>query len=253
MLAGWGCTAYSFRHNIPAIAEAGWRVVVVEPPGQGWSDKMPDPAAYTLESLAGRVLGILDRVGVTKAAPFVGLSLGGAVALQTALVSPDRVSRLGLWSPIGFGCARIVRLGGLLSPALAPLLERTVGPRFVGLALRIVYGGSHPPSPRDVAEYAAPIGSRDFVRAQIELLRNVRWSGFSGAERARLRLPISIVAGTKDPFIPLSCLRDAAESLSDARLRIVKGAGHAPNETHPAAVNAETIGFLRVPDAMPTV
>ena len=35
MMPGWGCTAYTFRRNIPALVEGGWRVIVIEPPGQG--------------------------------------------------------------------------------------------------------------------------------------------------------------------------------------------------------------------------
>ena len=83
LLPGWGCSAYSFRGNIGALAAAGFHVVVVEPPGQGWSDKPRDPAAYTLPSLARAVLAVLDRLGIRNAA-FVGQSLGGAIALQIA-------------------------------------------------------------------------------------------------------------------------------------------------------------------------
>ena len=251
LLPGWGCSAYSFRGNIGPLAAAGFRVVVVEPPGQGWSDKPRDPAAFTLPSLARSVLSVLDRLGI-DAASFVGQSLGGAVAIQIALDAPSRAKRLSLWSTVGFGCARIVDLGSRLPTGAAPVLERIVGPMLVRQALRIVYGAGNPPSRRDVEQYALPIRTPSFVRSQIELLRNVRWRALPPEDIARLTLPVSIVTGSEDPIVPTACLADAAETLPDARLRIIAGAGHAANETHADEVNREAIAFLRVPDALAT-
>jgi 4,5:9,10-diseco-3-hydroxy-5,9,17-trioxoandrosta-1(10),2-diene-4-oate hydrolase len=249
LLPGWGCSAYSFRNNVGPLAAAGFRVLVVEPPGQGWSDRPRDEAAYTIAALAANVLQVMDRVGVRTAA-LIGQSLGGAIALQIALEDPERVGRLVLWSPIGFGCARIVHLGARLPLGLAPLLERLVGPVLIRHALRIVYGRA--PEARDVEQYALPIRSEDFVRSQIALLRNVRWDPISASDRARLRLPISIVAGAGDPIVPAHCLADAVVTLPNARLRVLSGAGHAANETHPGQVNREALAFLAASDALPT-
>ena len=178
--------------------------------------------------------------------------MGGAIALQIALDAPVRARRLSLWSTVGFGCARFVELGSLVPTGAAPILERMVGPTLVRQALRIVYGAGCPPSPRDVEQYALPIRTPSFVRSQIELLRNVRWRTLPPEDIARLTLPVSIVTGSGDPIVPAACLADAAESLPDARLRIIAGAGHAANETHADEVNREAIAFLRVPDAVAT-
>jgi 4,5:9,10-diseco-3-hydroxy-5,9,17-trioxoandrosta-1(10),2-diene-4-oate hydrolase len=241
MLPGWGCSAYSFRSNVGPFAAAGFRVLVVEPPGQGWSDRPRDETAYTIAALAGNVLHVLDRLGVGTAA-LIGQSLGGAIALRIALDVPERVGRLILWSPIGFGCTRIVHLGARLPLGLAPLLERLVGPVLIRRALRLVYGRA--PAARDVEQYALPIRSPDFVRAQIALLRNVRWDPIPASDRARLTLPITIVSGAGDRIVPTHCLADAAVTLPNARLRVLSGAGHAANETHPEQVNREALDFL---------
>jgi pimeloyl-ACP methyl ester carboxylesterase len=251
MLPGWGCSAYTFRKNIAALATAGFRVLVIEPLGLGWSDKPEDQSAYTVPSMARNVLRVLDHLGI-ELTPMVGQSLGGGIALQIALDSPGRVTRLALWSPIGFGCARIVHLAARLPLALAPVLEPLAGPSLVRVVLRLVYGAGHPPTRRDVEQYHLPVGSPGFVRSQIALLRNVRWDSRPPGEIARLTLPVSIVAGTDDAIVPMRCLADAAMILRDCRLRIVRGAGHAAHETHPAEVNRETLAFLHVPDALPT-
>ena len=251
MLPGWGCTAYTFRRNVPAIAAGGWRVVIVEPPGQGWSDKPKEPGAYTLTSLARNVVEVLDRLQI-ESAPLIGQSMGGRIALQAALDSPGRVQRLALWSPVGFGSTRLVYLGALLPARLAPVLRRIVGPSLVRQALEIIYGRGRHPSDDDVRQYSAPIPAEGFVRAQIELLRNVRWDALPMADVSRLTLPIVIVTGTADALVPFRCLADAAESLPNGSLYVVEGAGHASNETHPDDVNRETLAFLHAPDALPT-
>lgn len=251
MLPGWGCTAYTFRGNVPAFAAAGWRTTIIEPPGQGWSDKPLSPGDYTLTSLAQRVVRILDLLDIGTV-PVVGQSLGGGIALQLALTAPDRVARLALWSPIGFGCAGILNVAARLPVSLAPVLERVVGPGVIRRALQIVYGPAHPPTDDDVREYFAPIRSSGFVRAQIALLRNVDWRAIPEAIRSRLTLPILIVTGTSDPIVPFRCLDDAARTLPNARLYVVPGAGHAANETHPEQVNRETLGFVCAPDGLTT-
>jgi 4,5:9,10-diseco-3-hydroxy-5,9,17-trioxoandrosta-1(10),2-diene-4-oate hydrolase len=251
LLPGWGCSAYSFRHNLPALARGGFRAIAIEPPGQGWSHKPVDEGSYTLRSLAESVIAALDALGIERA-PIIGQSLGGGVALQIALDARDRTERLILWSPIGFGCVRVVYHGRGLPLSLAPAFERLAGPQLVRLMLKVIYGKSAPPVARDVEQYSAPIGSPGFVRSQLALLRNVRWRPLSATELRRLNLPVFIVAGAKDPLVPLSCLAEAESSLPDGRLHVVASAGHAANETHAAEVNRQTLAFLRVPDGRAT-
>lgn len=251
LLPGWGCSAYSFRHNLPALARGGFRAIAIEPPGQGWSDKPADEAAYSLPSLARSVVAALDALGLGRA-PIIGQSLGGGIALQIALDARERAERLVLWSPIGFGCVRGLYYCSGVPLALAPMFEWLAGPRLVRQMLKVIYGQSAPPVERDVEQYSAPIGSPGFVRSQLALLRNVRWRPLPSSELARLTVPISIMAGAKDPLVPLSCLAEAESSLPDGRLHVIGSAGHAGNETHAAEVNRQALDFLRVPDGKAT-
>src|SRR5690606_11821679 len=120
-------------------------------------------------------------------------------------------------------------------------------------ALEVIYGSSRRPDDEEVRQYFAPIRSPGFVRAQIQLLRNVRWDPIPVDDRERLTMRILLLTGTEDRLVPLRCPADAAETLPDCRLHTLPGAGHASNESHAVAVNRETIAFLRVPDAPTTV
>ena len=82
-----------WRHQIPALAEAGFRVVVPDQRGYNLSDKPKGIAAYNLDELAADVIGLMDHVGKEKVF-LVGHDWGGAVAWWTANKFPERLKRL---------------------------------------------------------------------------------------------------------------------------------------------------------------
>jgi pimeloyl-ACP methyl ester carboxylesterase len=94
---GWAVSAYLWRHNISALAAAGWRVYAPDLPGCGLSD---DPAArgcYTLASMSARAVLLLDALGLERV-PIVAQSMGARIALEVARHNPNRVSRLALFA-----------------------------------------------------------------------------------------------------------------------------------------------------------
>src|SRR5947209_14470052 len=84
---------YAWRHQIPALAAAGFRVVAPDQRGYNLSDKPPDVGSYRLENLAGDVAGLIRATGRERAA-VVGHDWGGAVAWAIAMRHPERVERL---------------------------------------------------------------------------------------------------------------------------------------------------------------
>ena len=83
--------SYSWRHQIPALAHAGYRVLAPDQRGYGRSSR-PDPIAdYDIAHLTDDLLGLLDDVGAERAA-FVGHDWGSMVVWQMSLLHPDRVA-----------------------------------------------------------------------------------------------------------------------------------------------------------------
>ncbi len=91
---GWPESWYSWRHQIPAIANAGYAAVAYDVRGYGESDKPYPVEAYTLKELAADVVGIADALGYDKFIT-VGHDWGGPIALTTALLYPERVYATG--------------------------------------------------------------------------------------------------------------------------------------------------------------
>lgn len=81
---------YSWRHQIPALAEAGFRVIVPDQRGYGRTTAPPRIEDYAMEHLTADMNGLLDVLGI-KQAVFVGHDWGGVVVWSMALHYPGRV------------------------------------------------------------------------------------------------------------------------------------------------------------------
>jgi pimeloyl-ACP methyl ester carboxylesterase len=88
---GWPEIAFSWRHQIKALAEAGIRVIAPDQRGYGATDRPEPVEAYDLAHLTGDLVGLLDHLKIDKAV-FVGHDWGGFVVWQMALRHRDRVA-----------------------------------------------------------------------------------------------------------------------------------------------------------------
>src|SRR5499425_3112962 len=80
---------YSWRHQLPALAEAGFRAVAPDMRGYGQSDSPDAIDQYTLLHLVGDMVGLLDALGA-ESAVIAGHDWGAPVAWHAALLRPDR-------------------------------------------------------------------------------------------------------------------------------------------------------------------
>ena len=83
--------AYSWRHQIPALAAAGYHVLAPDQRGYGRTTRPADIAAYNVADLSADLIGLLDDVGADKAV-FIGHDWGAPVAWGSAQLHPDRVA-----------------------------------------------------------------------------------------------------------------------------------------------------------------
>ena len=93
MLHGFPDTGRLWRHQVPALVEAGFRVVAPDLRGYGRSDKPASVDAYSFLMLVGDVVAVLDDAGIDKT-HVVGHDWGGALAWVLASMAPERVDHL---------------------------------------------------------------------------------------------------------------------------------------------------------------
>ncbi|MCW1960320.1 MAG: alpha/beta hydrolase [Mycobacterium sp.] len=83
--------AFSWRHQIPALAAAGYRVLAPDQRGYGGSSRPEAVEAYDITALTGDLTGLMDTAGAERAA-LIGHDWGAVVAWSTPLLHPDRVA-----------------------------------------------------------------------------------------------------------------------------------------------------------------
>ena len=93
MCHGWPESWYSWRHQLTGLAEAGFHAVAPDQRGYGQTDKPQDIAQYTQLHMVGDIVGLLDALG-EETATIVGHDWGAPVAWNSALLRPDRFTRV---------------------------------------------------------------------------------------------------------------------------------------------------------------
>ena len=89
MCHGFPESWYSWRHQLVALAEAGYHAVAPDMRGYGQTDKPEPIEAYSLLHLVGDIVGLLDALGAPTAV-IAGHDWGAPVAWHAALLRPDR-------------------------------------------------------------------------------------------------------------------------------------------------------------------
>jgi len=83
--------AFSWRHQLPALAAAGFHAIAPDQRGYGASDRPPEVSAYDIHHLTGDLVALLDALEIEKAV-FAGHDWGGLVVWQMPLLHPERTA-----------------------------------------------------------------------------------------------------------------------------------------------------------------
>jgi pimeloyl-ACP methyl ester carboxylesterase len=234
LLHGLGASIFTWADVIPVLAR-DHDVVAVDLPGFGGSDI---PADLSSSVYPGTVLGLMDRLGISRAT-LVGNSLGGAVAIVLAARHPERVRRLVLIDSAGYNFEPsrrplILRLIGT-APVSAALDALPIRRRVVRTALRQVFHDPARVTPERVEEYLAPLARPGTTEALRSLLAPQSSFGLPGLVR-EVRVPTLIVWGRNDRWIPVADADRFAAAIPGARKVVLEECGHVPQEERPAEV-----------------
>ncbi|MCZ7575801.1 MAG: alpha/beta hydrolase [Dehalococcoidia bacterium] len=94
LLHGFPELAYSWRHQVPALVDAGFHVIAPNQRGYGRSSRPQGIEAYDIDALASDVVGLMDALEVHQGV-VIGHDWGAPVAWHTALRHPGRVRAVG--------------------------------------------------------------------------------------------------------------------------------------------------------------
>jgi pimeloyl-ACP methyl ester carboxylesterase len=200
------------------------------------------PIGYTIKTLAGDVLGLLDHLGL-EAAHVVGLSMGGMIAQELALAAPERVRSLVLagtlarcdaWFLSTLRAFELIRHQVPDTPSFfEAVLSWWVSWRFLEQGERVTWLRwllRQNPFPQTLA---------GFLR-QLEATRS-----HDALERLpQIRCPVLVLVGEDDGIAPVRYSQQLHDKLSGSQLVVLPGIGHAPPLEDPGEFNRRVLAFL---------
>jgi len=227
----------NFSGNIDVLADAGFRVLVPDLIGFGWSSK-PDDMDYTLDMFVETFREFLDHIGIAKAV-LVGNSLGGAVVMGFALAYPERVSKLVLMAPGGIESReRYFQMEGILT-----MVSRFVGAGFdeatMGDILKLLAFDPKHVSPGMVESRLAVYKTQPKAVLGRIIIPDL-------TERlGELKVPIIGFWGWEDKFCPATGAEKIVAACPDARMTLFSRCGHWVMIERADEFNRDVIDFAR--------
>lgn len=236
--SGPGASGYSnFKRNYPYFAKNGFRTILPDTLGFGYSSK-PD-VDYGMDFVTGALKRFLDKLQVTKCA-LVGNSHGGAQAITLAIQRPELVSKLVLMAPGGLEERETyMKMDGI----------RTMMKVFLGGGATTLEGM------RKVFElqlFDPKLVTDEILeeRRQITELQPKRVLTTLGVphlapELSKIQCPVFALWGMNDKFCPVSGAARIAEAVTRARVLTLTQCGHWVMVEHADLFNRLSVDFLR--------
>jgi 4,5:9,10-diseco-3-hydroxy-5,9,17-trioxoandrosta-1(10),2-diene-4-oate hydrolase len=236
--SGPGASGWSnFRRNFPVLAERGYRVLVPDTLGYGYSSK-PDDVDYALDFLVSKVERFLEVAGVERCA-VVGNSHGGAMSIALALRRPELVSRLVLMAPGGLE----ERETYMKMEGIRAMMAAFFSPTGITRAsMREVFGHQL----FDPSQITDEIIEERFDIAQTQPKRVLKSMQvpYLAPRLKEITCPVLGFWGVNDKFCPSTGAVTIANECADARVVLLSRCGHWVMVEHTALFNKMTCDFL---------
>ena len=261
-LHGLGSYVSFWRFQLDAFAAQGYRVIAFDELGYGKSDK-PAMFPYTMEAMAEVVDEVMGLMNVEQAT-LIGHSMGGQVAMTTALRFPARVERLVLTSPAGFE---------YFSPREKKWFNTAVNAIFIKATPEYGIWGAIRAGNfmqwRDELEFLIEervrlVKAKEFdsyAYAQVLSISGLAKNDFVRDNLEKINAPTIIIFGEDDRLIPSAFLhggraRDVmsfgAEHIKGSKLEGLANCGHTVQMDCPEQYNTALSTFLSTSEPLPT-
>ncbi len=283
MCHGWPELWYSWRHQLQALAEAGFHAIAPDMRGYGGTDAPADPAAYRTSVICADIAGLLDALGLEKAV-IVGHDWGGFHIWQFGLRYPERTERLiglntpynppgpisptqGLHMMFGEGDRGYYMLynqapgqpeaefeadiRGNLAKVMHDYTHAqdlwtmaTLGGDGSGMYTRIPPGGTLL-SPEDLDIYASAF-EKTGSRGAFNWYRalDLNWEDAKALGKTTIDIPSLMITAEHDLVLKPAQAEPMRKHITNLRIELIKNCGHWTQQERPEEVNALMLEFL---------
>ena len=248
LIHGWPLSSRSWEYQVPALIDAGYRVITYDRRGYGGSSQPWN--GYDYDTLAGDLNALLTELNVTNAT-LVGFSMGGGeVVRYLSTYGTERVSKAVLASAVPPYLFKSDDNpdGGLDDATIAEFEDGVKGDRLAfleGFTHDFFAAGdksdliSEPARlyNRDIAALASPKGTLDCIGAFAR-------TDFREDLKA-VTVPTLVIHGDSDGIVPFEVSgKRSHEALADSTLVLIEGGPHGVNATHSDLFNKALLDFL---------
>jgi epoxide hydrolase 4 len=255
MLHGFPEFWYGWRHQLPALAAAGYRVWAPDLRGYNESEKPRGVTAYRLEVLAADVIGLIDAAGQGQAC-LVGHDWGGVIAWYVASHAPHRLHRMAVINaPHGAAMRwqlrrhpaqwlRSAYVGWFQLPWLPELVNRLGRGRLLARALR---QSSRPGTftPADLERYREAWSQPHALGAMLNWYRALLRRPPRRPTPRPITVPTLLLWGANDIFLGREMAHASIEQCQQGQLVMFEEATHWVHHEQSVRVNALLETFLR--------
>ena len=243
LLHGFPDTHAIWRHQIPALAAAGMRVIAPDLRGYGGTDAPTHTAAYSIHFLADDVLRLMDALGIEKAA-VVGHDWGGLIGWHLAMHAPERVERYAALStghPAAIakaGLSQYLRFWYMLVFKTPVLAEQLLRANDWFMLRQMINDREQQEIWRVALEPAGRLtAALNYYRANIKLNAARDWKP--------VQMPVMGVWSERDPALGEQQMADSARYCrAGFRFERLSGAGHWMQLSAAERLNALLVDFL---------
>ena len=228
----------SWDFQVPALLDAGFRVLRFDNRGIGASDK--PTGLYTSRMLADDAKGLVDQLGLSGF-HLMGVSMGGMIAEEYAIAYGKDLRSLTLActyaEPDAF-CHNLFAMWADLARRIdVPFVMRDV-------ALWAFTGPFFDERPEDAAEFAEAMASLDMPLDAYLAQLNVIQTHTASARLGEITVPTMVLAGEEDILIPVRLSKALQEGIPSSTWKTVPG-GHACLWESPEAFNSAIIHYFQ--------
>ncbi|GHE10300.1 alpha/beta fold hydrolase [Klenkia taihuensis] len=248
LIHGWPLSGKSWEAQVPALVEAGHRVVTYDRRGFGESDKPFD--GYDYDTFAADLDALLTHLDLTDVT-LVGFSMGGGeVVRYIARHGTDRVRSAVLAAAVppylyqsddnpdgGLDDATIEAFQDGVRTDRPAFLEDFTENFFAAGEHKDLVSSAQKAFARQIAHVASPKGTLDCITA-------FGRTDFRD-DLTKVTVPTLVIHGDSDAVVPFEVSgKRSAESIADAQLVVIEGGPHGINASHAQEFNAALLEFL---------
>ena len=251
---------YGWRAQIPALAGAGYRVIVPDQRGYNLSDKPKGVEAYTVGNSAADILGLADMLGYTKF-HLVGHDWGGVVAWSLAMRHPERLHKLAVLNAPHpsvmrnflrrFDPDQLRRSWYIFAFQIPWLPEYFLRKNNWHNAVRVLRGSGklHTFTNEDIEEYRQAWSQPGAMTAMINWYRAmtramIRRRRPMAQGNSRVRVPVLLLWGMGDQALSHRMARLSIDHCDNGQLVLFEDATHWLQHDEAENVNQYLLGFI---------